>query len=124
MGLLGALGAILAMVGLFGVVSYAVTRRTFEIGVRIALGASRGSVMRLVLRDGGLLVGLGLMIGLGLALFVTRPLSAFLVADLPPADPVSFAGSALLLLLTSLAASWSPARRATRVPPGIALRAE
>ena len=123
-GLLGVLGAVLAMVGLYGVVSFAVTRRTPEIGIRLALGASRGAVVRLVLADGGVLVGTGLLIGLGLALIVTRPLAAFLVAELPAGDPVSFGASALLLLATSLLASWSPARRATRVAPATALRAE
>lgn len=123
-GLLGVLGAVLAMVGLYGVVSFAVTRRTFEIGIRLALGASRGAVVRLILSDGGVLVGMGLLAGLGLAFVVTRPLAAFLVAELPAADPMSFAGSAVLLLLTSLLASWSPARRATRIAPAIALRAE
>ncbi len=124
MGILGALGAILAMIGLYGVVAYAVTRRTSEIGIRLALGAPRQAVMRLILSDGGLLVGIGLIVGLGLAYFVTRPLAAFLVAELPAADPLSFAGSAVLLLLTSLLASWSPARRATRIAPTTALRTE
>jgi predicted permease len=124
MGMLGALGAVLAMVGLYGVVSYAVTRRTREIGIRLALGASHRAVMRLVLRDGGLLVGLGLGAGIGLALLVTRPLAAFLVAELPASDPLSFASSAILLLLISLLATWSPARRATKIAPTSALRAE
>lgn len=123
-GLLGVLGATLAMVGLYGVVSFAVARRTFEIGLRLALGAPNRAVVRLVLSDSGMLVGIGLAVGLGLAFFVTRPLAAFLVAELPSRDPVSFAGSAILLLLTSLAASWTPARRALRIAPTAALRAE
>ena len=123
-GVLGLLGAALAMVGLYGVVSYAVTRRTPEIGIRLALGAPRAAVVQLILYDGIVLVGLGLLAGLGLALIVTRPLAAFLVAELPSRDPFSFAGSAILLLVTSLLASWSPARRATRVAPATALRAE
>jgi predicted permease len=124
MGLLGALGAVLAMVGLYGVVSYAVTRRTSEIGIRVALGASHRAVIRLILADGGVLVGIGLIAGLGLAFLVTRPLSAFLVADLPTTDPLSFAASAALMLATSLLASWSPARSATRIAPTTALRSE
>ena len=123
-GALGVLGAGLAMVGLYGVVAFGVTRRTPEIGIRMALGAPRAAVVRLILFDGGVIVLAGLVAGLGLALLVTRPLAAFLVAELPAQDTVSFTGSALLLLLTSLAASWSPARRATRIEPSIALRAE
>jgi predicted permease len=123
-GLLGLLGAALAMVGLYGVIAFAVSRRTSEIGIRIALGASSRNVMRLVLSDSVLLVGAGLLIGLAAALFVTTPLAAFLVAELPSRDPVSFGASALLLMLTSIAASWAPARRATRIAPASALRAE
>ena len=123
-GLLGALGAGLAMVGLYGVVAFAVSRRTSEIGIRIALGASNRNVVSLVLSDSGLLVGVGLLFGLAAAFILTQPLAAFLVAELPARDPLSFAASALLLLTTSLAASWTPARRATRIPPATALRTE
>ena len=123
-GALGVLGAALAMVGLYGVVSFAVSRRTSEIGIRIALGASRNAVVRLVLSDGAVLVGAGLVAGLGFAFIATRPLAAFLVAELPSRDPWSFAGSAILLLLTSLLACWNPAQRATRIAPAIALRAD
>jgi putative ABC transport system permease protein len=123
-GLLGVLGAALAMVGLYGVVAFAVTRRTSEIGLRIALGASPRSVVRLVVSDSALLVGIGLLAGLSLAFLVTPPLSAFLVAELPSRDPLSFTGSAILLVATSLLASWGPARRATHIAPTIALRAE
>jgi predicted permease len=123
-GLLGSLGATLAMVGLYGVIAFAVARRTSEIGLRIALGASNKNVMRLVLSESGLLVGVGLLLGLGAAFFVTVPLAAFLVAELPSRDPISFIASAILLLATSVAASWTPARRATRIAPASALRAE
>jgi hypothetical protein len=123
-GLLGSLGAALAMVGLYGVVAFAISRRTFEIGIRIALGASSRNVIRLVLSESGLLVVVGLLVGLAAAFFVTIPLAAFLVAELPSRDPVSFVTSAMLLLLTSVAASWAPARRATRIAPASALRAE
>jgi ABC-type lipoprotein release transport system permease subunit len=116
--------AALAMVGLYGVVSYAVTRRTPEIGISLALGAPRAAVVHLILCDGIVLVGLGLLAGVGVALIVTRPLAVFLAAELPSRDPLSFAGSAILLLVTSLIASWSPARSATEVAPATALRAE
>ena len=124
MGLLGALGAALAMVGLYGVVAFAVSKRTSEIGIRVALGASNRNVVSLVLSDSGLLVGAGLLLGLAAAFVVTQPLAAFLVAELPSRDPISFAASGLLLFFTSLAASWAPARRATRIAPAVALRAE
>ena len=123
-GSLGLLGAILAMVGLYGVISFSVARRTSEIGVRVALGASNGAVARLVLGDASMLIGTGLGIGLVLAFFVLQPLTAFLVATLPARDPVSFAATAALLFATSLAASWNPARRAMAISPGVALRVE
>jgi putative ABC transport system permease protein len=123
-GSLGLLGAMLAMVGLYGVVAFAVARRTSEIGIRVALGASRSAVARLVLYDASVLVATGLVVGLALTFFIAQPLSAFLVATLPPRDPLSFAASAALLVATSLLASWHPARRAMRISPGVALRVE
>lgn len=123
-GVLGALGALLAMVGLYGIISFAVSRRTAEIGIRMALGASPAAVMLLVLKDVVMLGGTGIIVGLVAAFIATRPLAGFLVAGLETSDPVSFAGTALLLGLTSLGAAWSPARRATRIQPASALRAE
>jgi ABC-type antimicrobial peptide transport system permease subunit len=123
-GALGGLGVLLAMIGLYGTVSYAVSRRTSEIGIRMALGASRGAVVRLVMTDGGMLVGAGLIVGLAVAAVATSPLRAFLVADLKTTDAISYFLTALVLGLTSLAACWSPARRATRVHPSTALRME
>jgi predicted permease len=123
-GALGSLGALLAMIGLYGVVSFAVTRRTPEIGIRMALGSSRRAIAWLVLRDGGTLAITGLVIGLAVALVVTPPLSAFLVAQLPPTDVWSFVATTLLLVLTSALAAWSPARRAMRIEPSETLRAE
>jgi putative ABC transport system permease protein len=123
-GALGLIGGLLAMIGLYGVVAFSVSRRTGEIGVRMALGATRRSVIGLVIRDCASLAGVGIVIGLVLAALVTKPLAFFLVSELPTFDPISFVTSGLLLVLTSLGATISPARRATRVQPSAALRAE
>ena len=124
LGLFGALGTTLAMVGLFGVISFAVSRRTAEIAIRVALGASRGNVLRLVLFDAGRLIASGLLIGLGLAWLVTTPLAAFLVDGVSPLDPLSFAGALAVLAFASLAAVWGPAMRALNIVPSRALKTE
>ncbi len=113
----------LACVGVYAVMAYAVGRRTREIGVRIAVGADRGDVIRLVLGEGLRLTLIGLAIGLAGALAVTRLLSGLLY-QVSTVDPLTFVAVAAVVTLTSLAATWLPARHATRVDPVVALRAE
>jgi predicted permease len=122
LGTLGVLGLLLAAFGLYAMVSYNVSRRVGEIAIRSALGASRGSIVRLVIRDASLHVGIGLLVGLGISALVTAPLTTFLVAGLSATDPLSFAGTAFVFLTVSLMASWLPARYATRVSPVVAMR--
>jgi putative ABC transport system permease protein len=113
----------LAVIGIYGVMSFAVTARTREIGVRIALGAEAGSVHRLVIGEGIGLVGVGAVIGLAGALVATRVLRSFLF-DLTPSDPITYTGVVVMLGAAAILASWIPARRAARVDPVVALRAE
>jgi putative ABC transport system permease protein len=122
-GLFAAVALVLAAVGIFGVMSYAVTQQTREIGIRMALGADRRDVVRMVLRHAGLLILSGLVVGVGLALAAGRALSSMLF-DLSPGDPATLAAVAALLATIALVASYLPARRATRIDPVIALRAE
>ena len=113
----------LAIIGIYGVMSFAVTARTREIGIRIALGAERARVQRLVIGEGIGLVGLGAMFGLAGAVAATRVLRTFLF-DLTPSDPVTYVGVLVVLGAAAIVASWIPARRASRVDPMVALRAE
>jgi predicted permease len=113
----------LAGVGIYGVMSFAVTARTREMGIRIALGAERARVQRLVIGEGIGLVCVGGIIGLAGALAATRVLRTFLF-DLTPSDPVTYAGVVVVLGAAAILASWIPARRASRVDPVVALRAE
>jgi putative ABC transport system permease protein len=122
-GAFGLLGLLLASVGLYGVMSYAVAARTREIGVRIALGAEPRNVLSLIVRQGLTLSLIGVSVGVLLALASTRVLQRFLFG-IGANDPVTFVGVALLLTLIALVACWIPARRATKVDPMIALRAE
>jgi putative ABC transport system permease protein len=119
----GAMALVLATVGIFGVVSYSVSRRTHEIGVRMTLGATPASVLRLVIGESARLVFFGVAVGIPVALALTRFLSTLLF-DVRPADPLTFIGDAVLLTLVTLAASYVPARRAMRVDPMAALRYE
>jgi putative ABC transport system permease protein len=117
------LALILAAVGIYGVIGYSVSQRTQEIGVRMAVGADRRSVMLLVIREGLVMALAGVAIGVGLALAVAGRMSELLV-DVTARDPIAFAGAATLLVFVAVAASYIPARRATRVDPLTALRAE
>jgi putative ABC transport system permease protein len=118
-----ALSLVLVGVGIYGVISYSVSRRTHEIGIRIALGARPGRVMALVLSDGAKLTLLGVGIGLAGALLTTRLLESLLFG-VSATDPVTFAGVTLLVLVVALAACYVPAKRAMRVDPLVALRCE
>jgi len=122
-GILAALALALSAIGVFGLLSYSVARRTAEIGTRMALGASRSSVLLLVFRQGFALVALGLVIGLGTALALTRSLASLLYG-VRPTDPASYAAVSILLLTVGLVAGYLPARRATKIDPVIALRYE
>jgi putative ABC transport system permease protein len=123
LGLFAALALILAAVGIYGAMAYAVNQRTHEIGIRTALGAQRRDVLRLVMRDGAKIALFGIASGIAGALALTR-LMASLLFEVKPTDPATFAGVAILLVLVVLAACYIPARRAMRVDPMVALRYE
>ena len=112
---------LLAAIGLYGVIAYAVAQRTRELGIRMALGAQRDNILWLVLRQGLNLVLVGVAIGLVGALVLTRFLSGLLF-DLKPTDPPTLIATSLLLVAVASLACWVPARRATKVDPMVALR--
>jgi putative ABC transport system permease protein len=118
---LGASGLLLSLVGLFGVLAWNVSRGTAEIGIRMALGASRGAVRRRVVTTGLTLVGSGALAGIATAVLVTWPLR-WLLAGANPADPITLTSVAAVLLITGAAASFIPALRASRIDPATALR--
>ena len=119
----GALAAVLTMVGLYGLVAYSVTRRSTEIGVRIALGARAGDILRLILRETALLLAIGAGVGVGLALAGGQTASSLLF-QVRPYDPFTLLASIALLGGVAFGASYLPARRATRIEPVVALRTD
>jgi hypothetical protein len=122
-GMFAVMAVSIAVIGLYGLMSYAVAQRTPEIGIRMALGAQRHEVMALVLRDSAVTTAVGVAGGLAGAAALTRYMEGMLFA-LTPLDPMTFAAVALLFTTVALLASYVPARRATRVDPLVALRAE
>ena len=120
--LLGMLGLILAIVGVYGVVSYAATQKTHEIGVRMALGAQPADILRMVFREGLLIVGIGLVVGIAGALAAGKVVGSFLTVS--ARDPVTYVIVTAILMIVALSACFIPARRAMRVDPMVALRYE
>jgi putative ABC transport system permease protein len=119
----GALALLLASLGLYGVMSYAVSRRTRDLGIRMALGAKPGRILREIVGEGALLVAIGVVGGVMAALFLTRLLTSFLFG-VSPTDGSTYAATVLVLFAVALVASFIPARRATHIDPLKALREE
>jgi len=119
----GLLAALIAAIGLYGVMAYSVSRRTQEIGIRMAIGATPGDILRLAARQGLVLAGVGIVIGLVVALASSR-LVSILLFGVTPTDPAVFIGVPLLMSVVAGLACYIPARRALRVDPLIALRQE
>ncbi len=121
-GIFSGVAFVLAAVGIYGVIAYSVAQRTAELGVRIALGAAKGDILRLVVGNGVMLTLIGIVIGLAGSIALTRLITQMLY-DTSATDPLAFGASALLFLAIAVLASYVPARRATRIDPADALRA-
>ena len=122
-GFFGFLAGLLATIGLYGLISYTVARRTNEIGIRMALGAQRGDVMKMILHEAGILLGIGLAAGTALSLLAAKTASSLLFG-LKPRDPLTLAAAIAALAAVTVAASFLPAQRASRLDPMVALRDE
>ena len=122
-GTIGIMGLLLAAIGVYGVLSYSVSQRTQELGVRVALGAGRGDILRLVVGHGLVLAAIGIVVGLALAA-AAMPFARSLLYNVSPFDPLTFTGVAAFLVGVAFLASYMPARRAMRVDPVVALRGE
>ena len=122
-GFFGVLALVLATIGLYGILSYAVASRTNEIGIRLALGARTREIVKLVLREALVLVVIGIVAGIPAVLIVAR-FASTLLFDLSPTDPISLALAALIMMAVAILAAYLPARRATRIDPLVALRYE
>jgi putative ABC transport system permease protein len=117
----GALAVIIAAVGIAGVLAFSVSARTNEIGIRMSLGADSSRVQRMVLREGGVLLALGLVFGLGGAVFATQTIRGLLFG-VPPHDPITLVGVVLMMAAVGVGACWFPARRAASIDPAVAIR--
>ena len=120
-GVFGVVALVLATIGVYGVKSYIVSRRTREIGIRMALGASSGNVVSLIVKEGVMLSAIGLALGIGLSLLAGVGVSQILFQG-GSFDPVAMSAALAVLIASTLLASWLPARRATAIPPTTALR--
>jgi ABC-type antimicrobial peptide transport system permease subunit len=124
LGTIGFLGLLLAAVGIYGVMAYSVSRRTPEIGLRVAIGATRLQILKMILLDAFLLVFTGMLFGGGLAVLVTRLLAGVLASGISAMDPLSFGSAGILLSAIAFLGALIPAWRASRVDPIVALRYE
>jgi len=123
LGSIASIALVLAVIGLYGVIAYSTSQRTSEIGLRVAIGAQRSDVIRMVLIEGARLAAVGIVLGLAGSYWASRLLSAFLYG-VSGTDFTAFAGAAVALFVVALAATYLPARKASRVDPMHALRAE